>query len=115
MKYTLIVALLCFGCSGQKETAPNLHSEYLNDDVHRKWVAIGDVPIVDIFALMMEEHPDEYHKLNPDLILITDLKKPTSSSHLQSRQTGLVYVCVFEKGDTIIIPNPRIDNFEYEE
>ena len=109
MKYTFFLLLLCLSCNSQKDATPDLHSEYLKDDIHRKWVAVGDDPMIDIFTWLINEHPDEYHKLNPDLIIKSDLKKGTNTSFVRSSKTGILYQCIFEKGDTIVQPRRGID------
>lgn len=109
MKHLFFLTLLFLSCTSQKDATPDLRNEYLKDDIHTKWIAEGDAPIEDIFRWQMNEHPDAYHKLNPDLIIKAQVRKGNSSSYLRSNRTGILYLCVFEKGDTIVIPKRGID------
>jgi hypothetical protein len=94
----LALFLIVAACSGNEAT--------VNLAQHRTWKATGATVKENLFALNLGgEAIDEFHRLNPKLFVLTDLRNAANDGSLiQSTRTGQVYRAVFKRGDIIFLP-----------
>lgn len=96
---SLLILVFCFSCFQKTDETGNL----------KTYQATGDT-MVDLFTLDInpkgDSRIDEYHKYNPEIFVLTNLKESSHFSEVKSKKTGKVYKCKFNKGDIVIFPPP---------
>lgn len=97
----IILALLCFSCSQSFSPSYTIYTAEGGENIEQ-----------DIASLGLDQNGDpkidEYHRINQEYFLPTNLYRPEKIYHIKSSISNTVYECNLEKGDIILIPEKGV-------